>query len=252
MPQRRVQDFVRGGHHRIVSSSASLRDVALQMMTSDCDLLAVSHADGRLAGVITESSVVRALLANPHATQTIESCVTAYVDSVRRAAPLSTVLHLFRSSCHTAVPVVDEDERVCGLLLRRDVMAVMLNPAAALSDDGGRKVRPPADPGGSAPIRHSAELPTTEALTRRDRVDQPSGPAEPVAELDRSAQNASAAGENGGSASPAADHGPPHASEDTTPNDGRQQRPHFIRGDEARRRLGSASDFRGGTNELPW
>lgn len=242
MPQRRVQDFVRGGHRRIVSSSASLRDVALQMMTSDCDLLAVSHADGRLAGVITESSVVRALLANPHATQTIESCVTAHVESVRRAAPLSTVLHLFRSSCHTAVPVVDEDERVCGLLLRRDVMAVMLNPTAALSNDIERQG--PHSPGSL----------TSDAVARRDRVDQPAGPAGPDAALDGSVQDAIAAARNQGDAPapPAAHNGRPSVPGATTPNDGRQQRPHFIRGDEARRRLGSASDFRGGTNELPW
>lgn len=247
MPSRQVQDLVKqpGGH--AVQMSTTLREAALQLLVSDCDLLAVTHADGRLAGVITESAVVRALLSNPPSAQTVAPWVTAHVDSVRQTADLNSVLHLFRASCHTAVPVVDENSCVCGLLLRRDVMGEMLqasNPAAAAaSTEVQQRIDPPqagevaSGPVGAAPlpVASNGEASVLSPLPQDESEPAQADPAQPA--------SAPLGTESPGGVSRKVESGS---------NDGRQQRPHFLTGQEARRRLGTLSDFRGGFNELPW
>lgn len=127
MSQRPVRDLMRIRHGHVVQESASLREVAERLMISDCDVMAVTDQQSRLIGVVCESSVIRALLANPPEKATIQSIVIRHAESVRLDAPLGSVLPLFRVSAHTAIPVVDLTGRVCGLLMRRDVIGNLLN-----------------------------------------------------------------------------------------------------------------------------
>lgn len=127
MSQRPVRDLMRIRHGHVVQESATLREVAERLIISDCDVMAVTDGQAQLVGVVCESSVVRALLTNPPEKATIQSIIIRHAESVRRDAPLSSVLPLFRTSAHTAIPVVDSTGCVCGLLMRRDVIGNLLN-----------------------------------------------------------------------------------------------------------------------------
>jgi predicted transcriptional regulator len=167
---------VRHGH--IVPESASLRSVAERLMISDCDVMAVTDSHGRLRGTVCESSVVRALMANPAEDATIQSIMSRHADSVRLNAPLASVIPLFRSSANTAVAVIDENDCVCGLLVRRDVIGSLLcrradSPDAAPTAEEQSAAK---TPGPSSPIRppqtrviHSAESDTTESSTSQQK-----------------------------------------------------------------------------------
>ena len=127
MLQRPVRDLMRIRHGHVVSEFTTLRDVAERMIISDCDVMAVTDAQTQLVGVVCECSVVRALLANPPENATIQSIISRHAESVCLDASLNSVLPLFRSSAHTAIPVVDSTGCVCGLLMRRDVIGNLLN-----------------------------------------------------------------------------------------------------------------------------
>ena len=125
--QHFVRDLMRIRHGLVVTATATLREVAERLIISDSDLMAVTDECGKLAGVVCESSIVRALLVNPATHVTIQSIVVPHAESVRLNANLATVQPLFRSCANTAIPVVDENGFVCGLLMRSDVIRSLLN-----------------------------------------------------------------------------------------------------------------------------
>ena len=127
MQQRSVRDLMRIRHGLVVTETSTLREVAERLIISECDLIAVTDEIGKLAGVVCESSIVRALLANPAQNVTIQSIVIRHAESVRLDANLAAVQPLFRSCANTAIPVVDADGFVCGLLMRSDVIRSLLN-----------------------------------------------------------------------------------------------------------------------------
>ncbi|HQZ64123.1 MAG TPA: CBS domain-containing protein [Planctomycetaceae bacterium] len=139
MQQRSVRDLMRIRHGLVVAETATLRDVAERLISSDCDLMAVQDEHGKLAGVVFESSIVRALMANPPQDATIQSIMVRHAESVRLDVNLAAVQPLFRSCANTAIPVVDEDGCVCGLLMRSDVIRSLLNRATDTDDDSAKE-----------------------------------------------------------------------------------------------------------------
>ncbi len=127
MQNRQIKDLMRVRHGLVVPETATVREVAERLIISDCDVMAVTGSDGRLAGIVCESSVIRILMTNPPENTTIQSIVSRHAESVRLDASLGSVLPLFRSSAHTAIPVVDSSGCVCGLLMRRDVICSLIN-----------------------------------------------------------------------------------------------------------------------------
>ena len=132
-----VSDLMRVRHSSVLPESASLREAAERLIISDCDVLAVTDSAGKLIGLVSESCVVRALLAGTQEAAEIRSIVSHYAPSVRPDSALNCVLPLFRTASVTALPVKRETGEVCGLLLRRDVIA-------ALVRNGNRAVNTPA------------------------------------------------------------------------------------------------------------
>ncbi|MBC7965183.1 MAG: CBS domain-containing protein [Fuerstia sp.] len=114
-------------HGLVVPETSTLREVAERLIISDCDLIAVTDERGKLTGVVCESSIVRALLSNPATDVTIQSIIIRHAESIRLDANLATVQPLFRSCANTAIPVVDAQGVVCGMLMRSDVIRSLLN-----------------------------------------------------------------------------------------------------------------------------
>lgn len=142
--QRHVRDLMRIRHGNVVAETTTLREVAERLIVSDCDVMAVTDSSGRLIGIVCESSVVRALMASPSDDATIQAIVMRHAESVRIDAPLTGVLPLFRSSANTAVPVVNQENQVCGLLLRRDVITSLLHRRLDSAEAATSSPGPPA------------------------------------------------------------------------------------------------------------
>jgi hypothetical protein len=232
----------------MVDGSAKTRDVAARFLTSDTDVLAVTDAAGRLRGVITESAVVRALLSNPSEHCSIEPYIHTSAESVREDAEISTVLGLFRVSCHSAIPVIDRDQRVCGLLYRQTVMAEFLKHLSAAADSqksssdqnrNGRidEGRPLSGTGLVTSAEQGAEA-SPEAFSNQQKMSE--GQVPPQCRRD----DATAAEKTSFNQMPSA--------QSRQLNDGRDQRPHFMSGDDARRKLRMVDDWRMGSHESPW
>lgn len=166
MQQRLVQDLMRIRHGHVVPETATLRQVAERLIISDCDMMAVMDSAGHFSGIVCESSVVRALMANPAANATIQSIVCRHAESVRLDACLSTVLPLFRSSANTAIPVVDPQGTVCGLLMRRDVIGNLLNRQADAATPAEVKA-PTSESVDSNPVASQIRPPFQKPMTNR-------------------------------------------------------------------------------------
>ncbi len=166
MQQRLIQDLMRIRHGHVVPETATLRQVAERLIISDCDMMAVTDSTGRFSGIVCESSVVRALMANPAANASIQSIVCRHAESVRLDACLSTVLPLFRSSANTAIPVVDPQGTVCGLLMRRDVIGNLLNRQADSAAAADAKA-PTSESGDTKPVASQIRPPFQKCMTTR-------------------------------------------------------------------------------------
>lgn len=125
-----VSDLMRIRHSSVLVESASLREAAERLIVSDCDVLAITDGTGKLTGLVSESCVVRALLAGTPEGVEIRSIVSHHTLSIRPNSGLNSVLPLFRSAGVTTVPVVSDSGEICGLLLRRDVIAALVRSRA--------------------------------------------------------------------------------------------------------------------------
>lgn len=204
MQQRSVRDLMRIRHGLVVTETSTLREVAERLIISDCDLMAVTDASGKLTGVVCESSIVRALLSNPASDVTIQSIVIRHAESVRLDANLASVQPLFRSCANTAIPVVDANGFVCGLLMRSDVIRSLLNRDAdaihSPAPEAKSESLPPSIPA-AAPVHFNSAAAFTPPKKRTMHIDE--------------------------------------AGSET---DNAQSRPHFLRADAARRILWAAED----------
>ena len=127
MQQIKVTDVMRDCQTATVSSSLTVRHAAERLMVNDSAVLIAVDHNGRLAGQISESDIVRQLLLSEATTETIEPILTCYVESVFSTATVASVLHLFRSSCHEALPVLAKDRTVVGILSRHDIVRLLLS-----------------------------------------------------------------------------------------------------------------------------
>lgn len=127
MQQIKVADLMRDCQTSTVSSSITIRLAAERLMVNDSAVLIAVDDDGRLAGQIAESDIVRQLLLSETTNKTIEPILTCYVESVFATATVGSVLHLFRSSCHEALPVLKKDRTVIGILSRHDIVRLLLS-----------------------------------------------------------------------------------------------------------------------------
>jgi CBS domain-containing protein len=121
-----VSDLMRVRQANVLPESTSLREAAERLIVSDCDVLVTTDEAGRFTGIISESCVVRALLSGSADATDIRSIVSHHAPSTTPQAGLATVLPLFRTASVTVIPVIHESGEICGLLLRRDVIASLM------------------------------------------------------------------------------------------------------------------------------
>lgn len=122
-----VSELMRNCAGAIVSEDIPLRSAAEILVTNDLTVLIATDTAGTLAGVVPETAVIRRLLTTASREATIAEILSRHVESVRPEATLYSVLHLFRSACHSVIPVVDDQRQIVGLLHRHDVVRLLLS-----------------------------------------------------------------------------------------------------------------------------
>jgi CBS domain-containing protein len=105
----------------------TIKDVALLMAQHDCGEIPVVRAqdDRRILGVITDRDIVCRVVAageNP-ADAIVEDAMSSPVVTVRSDSSLQDCLNLMESRQIRRMPVVDADERCCGIVSQADIAA---------------------------------------------------------------------------------------------------------------------------------
>ncbi len=120
----KVRDLPPGRLHT-VDPQTSLAEVARQMRLEDADSVAVMN-DGRLAGIITERDLVRAIADGVNPKQaTAEVIMTKGPATVSADEDVSVVaLRMMRLGIRH-LPVVDDSGTPIGLLSARNLVAVL-------------------------------------------------------------------------------------------------------------------------------
>ena len=128
----------------ILTLGASLHAVIEAMTRSARQIALVVDLDGRLAGVVTDGDVRRAMLRGA----SLEAKVDEVVNRTPLTAPvgLSTAeaLELMRARRVRHLPLLDAERRVAGLLQLEDLIALppLDSPAVIMAGGEGKRLRP--------------------------------------------------------------------------------------------------------------
>jgi CBS domain-containing protein len=107
---------------------ASLRDVATQLVTNEFSGMPVAASDGRVVGVVTESDIVRILIAGKRLENlTAGEVMTGPPITVDVDTPIGEVMKKLEDNRIVRVPVTSQD-RLVGIIARRDVIRAILEP----------------------------------------------------------------------------------------------------------------------------
>lgn len=129
----------------VLALGASLRDVLEAMTRSGKQIVLVVDADGRLAGVVTDGDIRRAMLRG--------ASLEAKVDEVVNRAPLvgpaglsaTEALQYMRTRSVRHLPLLDAERRVVGLFRLEDLVAPpppLRSRAVIMAGGEGRRLRP--------------------------------------------------------------------------------------------------------------
>ena len=107
---------------------ASLRDVAIQLVTNEFSGMPVAGPDGRVVGVVTESDIVRILIEGKRLENlTAGEVMTGPAITVDVGTPVEEVMKKLEDNRIVRVPVTEENKLV-GIISRRDVIRIILEP----------------------------------------------------------------------------------------------------------------------------
>ncbi|HET6762027.1 MAG TPA: CBS domain-containing protein [Longimicrobiaceae bacterium] len=107
-----------------VTADTLLSDAAVRMREQDIGILPVVHGedDRRLRGVVTDRDIViRALANGTDGNGTVGDCMTEGVETVALGACVHDVLDVMKRARVRRVPVVDDDQRLVGIIAQADL-----------------------------------------------------------------------------------------------------------------------------------
>ncbi|MFB3882420.1 MAG: SIS domain-containing protein [Armatimonadota bacterium] len=119
-----VKDLMRQGDEvAVVAPAASLRDALFGITRARAGAAAVVDGDGRLAGIITDGDIRRAVLADDRALgKRAEEVMTSSPKIAGPDEQAVEALRLMREYKIADMPVVDSDRRVLGMLNLKDML----------------------------------------------------------------------------------------------------------------------------------
>jgi CBS domain-containing protein len=108
---------------RTVRPDASIREIAELMLEEDVGVVPVVEADGRLSGIVTDRDIViRGLVKG----RSVEACTardvaTTNLEVASTHDSLSEVIELMGRERVRRVPVLDDDDKLVGILAMADI-----------------------------------------------------------------------------------------------------------------------------------
>jgi dTDP-glucose pyrophosphorylase/CBS domain-containing protein len=134
----------------LFSPDASIADAVARLEHAETGILLLCHEDRRLAGVLTDGDVRRAILRNEPFDRPCGSIATRTPVVAPPAPTPAEALELMDRGKDFAIdhlPLVDADHRIVGLLLRRDLVTLDPSPMSAVVMAGGfgTRLRPLTD-----------------------------------------------------------------------------------------------------------
>jgi CBS domain-containing protein len=110
------------------TTGASLRDVATQLVKNGFSGMPIADPDGRVLGVVTESDIIRTLIAGKRLENlTAGEVMTGPPITVEVEAPIEEVMKQLEENRIVRVPVTDHDKLV-GIISRGDIIRAILEP----------------------------------------------------------------------------------------------------------------------------
>jgi len=107
---------------------ASLRDVAVQLVSNEISGMPVAAPDGRVIGVVTEADIVRALAEGKRLENlTATDVMTGPPITVDADTTIEDVVKRLQENNIVRVPVTEKNVLV-GIIARRDVIKAFLEP----------------------------------------------------------------------------------------------------------------------------
>jgi CBS domain-containing protein len=106
-----------------VTENDSLQDVARLMLDCDCGALPVVGENEKLIGMITDRDIVVRVIAEGRdcSQSTVRDAMTSEAHSVRENDSLESVFRIMRDNKVRRVPVVDDNQRVIGIVAQADL-----------------------------------------------------------------------------------------------------------------------------------
>jgi CBS domain-containing protein len=115
-----------------VSADAVLADVAKLLSAAKISLVVVCHSDRGVAGVVTQSDIVRRVGHYPQnvLTTTAADVMTRNVTSCRSGDTLENVLSVMNKRGLEHIPVVDDNSIPSGVIDARDALKALMKQAS--------------------------------------------------------------------------------------------------------------------------
>lgn len=124
----------------VVPVEASLMD-AMWVIDRGGSEIALVVDDGRLMGVLTDGDIRRALLSGASMDTSLAAFMSPRYISVAAEAPRAQVLDTMQALAISQIPIVDEDGRLLGLHLLREILGAVTRPHWAVVMAGGKGMR---------------------------------------------------------------------------------------------------------------
>src|SRR5882762_5301816 len=126
-----VENMLSAAVKRLVSvgDTAPLIDAARPLNDLDIDLVVVCGADGRLAGIITKTDVVRQICLGSGYTTAASEVMMRDVVLCRPGDLLRDVWAVMKDRSVKNIPIIGQDSRPIGVLNARDVLEVLMDEA---------------------------------------------------------------------------------------------------------------------------
>jgi CBS domain-containing protein len=126
-----VENMLSAAVKRLVSvnDTVPLIDAARPLNDLDIDLVVVCSADGRLAGIITKTDVVRQICSGSGYATAASEVMMRDVVLCRPGDLLRDVWAVMKERSVKNVPIIGQDSRPIGVLNARDVVEVLMDEA---------------------------------------------------------------------------------------------------------------------------
>jgi CBS domain-containing protein len=124
MKQTEETSFVVNVMHAAVTCNESekIRDIADRIVTKSVNHIVVVGDDGRLSGIVTSWDITRAMAEGKKA---LSAVVTRRVVTAKPDEPLETASRKMAQHNISALPVIDSERKVLGIVTAEDVSKLL-------------------------------------------------------------------------------------------------------------------------------